>query len=112
MATGKLRESHRDNACDFIGEFSVTQSCEPCMKTNVSNTAKFFCNDCNEFLCDACKNPHTVYKPGRQDIVNIQDGKSVPLGVDMKGMDMCPEHGKEIEFFVRFIPSSAAVSVC
>ncbi|XP_052214869.1 uncharacterized protein LOC127833573 isoform X2 [Dreissena polymorpha] len=98
MATGKLRESNRDNAGDFIGECSVTQSCEPCMKTNVSKTATVFCNNCNEYLCDTCKNPHTVYKPGRHDIVNIQDRKSVPVGVDMKGMDICPEHGKEIEF--------------
>ncbi|KAH3704322.1 hypothetical protein DPMN_079378 [Dreissena polymorpha] len=101
MATGKLLESNRDNAGDFIGECSVTQSCEPCMKTNVSTTAMFFCNKCNEFLCDACKNPHTVYKTGRHDIVNIQERQSVPVGVDMKGMDICPEHGKELEFFCQ-----------
>ncbi|KAH3807835.1 hypothetical protein DPMN_136183 [Dreissena polymorpha] len=99
MATG--RESNRDNAGDFIGECFVTQFCETCMKDNVSNIAMFFCNECNQFLCDACKNPHTVYKHGKHDIVNIQDSKSVPVRVDMKGMDICPEHGKEVEFFCQ-----------
>ncbi|XP_052216614.1 uncharacterized protein LOC127834639 isoform X2 [Dreissena polymorpha] len=99
MATVKLCDSNRDSAGDFIGECSVTQSCEPCMKTNVSKTATVFCKDCNEFLCDACKNPHTVYKSGKHDIVNSHDRKSLLLGVDMKGMDKCQEHDKEIEFF-------------
>ncbi|KAH3805191.1 hypothetical protein DPMN_133487 [Dreissena polymorpha] len=99
MATVEKHGFKRDSAGDFIGEFSVTQSCEPCMKTNVSKTATFNCNDCDEFLCDACKNPHTVYKGGKHDIVKCRDRKSVPVGVGMKGLDICQEHDKEIEFF-------------
>ncbi|KAH3870639.1 hypothetical protein DPMN_033827 [Dreissena polymorpha] len=104
MATRRLQDSNRDNAGDFIGECAVTQSCEPCMKTNISKTATVFCKDCDEFLCDACKNPHIVYKPGKHDIAIIQDRKSVRVVVDMEGMDMCPEHGKDkkkIEFYCK-----------
>ncbi|KAH3805291.1 hypothetical protein DPMN_133589 [Dreissena polymorpha] len=99
MATAGLRDSNRDTAGDFIGECSVTQSCEPCMKNNVSKTSTVFCKDCDEFLCDACKNPHTVYKAGKHDIVKCQDSKSLPAGVDMKGLEICQEHGMEIYFF-------------
>ncbi|KAH3805290.1 hypothetical protein DPMN_133588 [Dreissena polymorpha] len=99
MATAGLRDSDRDTAGYFIGECSVTQSCEPCMKNNVSKTSTVFCKDCDEFLCNACKNPHTVYKAGKHDIVKCQDSKSLPAGVDMKGLEICQEHGMEIYFF-------------
>ncbi|KAH3803616.1 hypothetical protein DPMN_131881 [Dreissena polymorpha] len=102
MASRRLQDSNRDNAGDFIGECTVTQSCEPCMKTNISQTATVYCNDCKEFLCDTCKNPHTVYKPGKHDIAIIHARKSVRVAMDMEGMDMCPEHAKEkkkIEFY-------------
>ncbi|KAH3804175.1 hypothetical protein DPMN_132457 [Dreissena polymorpha] len=69
----KKTESNRDNAGDFIGSLSVTQSCDPCMKSNISKTATDFCVNCNEFLCDTCKHPHCVYKPGKHKIVAIQD---------------------------------------
>ncbi|KAH3803842.1 hypothetical protein DPMN_132110 [Dreissena polymorpha] len=101
MASRIFRDSNKDNAGDFIGESTVTQSCKPCMKTNVSNTATVFCKDCDEFLCDTCKNPHTVYKPGQHNIVNVQDTKSAPVIIDMKGMDKCHEHGRDIEFFCQ-----------
>ncbi|XP_052215021.1 E3 ubiquitin-protein ligase TRIM22-like [Dreissena polymorpha] len=101
MASRIFRDSNRDNAGDFIGESTVTQSCEPCMKTNISKTATVLCKDCDEFLCDTCKNPHTVYKPGQHKIINLQDKKSALVMIDMKGMDKCHEHGRDIEFFCQ-----------
>ncbi|KAH3801502.1 uncharacterized protein LOC127839927 [Dreissena polymorpha] len=95
MATGGARDSIRENAGDFIGEFSVTQSCEPCMKSNISKTATVFCDDCLEYLCDSCKNPHIVYKPGKHNIVGFFDI------VEMKGLDRCQEHNKKIKFFCQ-----------
>ncbi|KAH3803823.1 hypothetical protein DPMN_132091 [Dreissena polymorpha] len=71
------------------------------MKTNVSKTGTVFCKDCDEFLCDTCKNPHTVYKPGQHNIFNGQDTKSAPVIIDIKGMDKCHEHGRDIEFFCQ-----------
>ncbi|XP_052222642.1 uncharacterized protein LOC127838718 isoform X5 [Dreissena polymorpha] len=101
MASKRFVDSNRDNAGDFIGESAVTQSCEPCMKTNISKTATVFCKDCDEYLCDTCKNPHTVYKPGQHNIVNSQGSKSSSVILDMKGMDKCHEHAREIEFFCQ-----------
>ncbi|KAH3803485.1 hypothetical protein DPMN_131746 [Dreissena polymorpha] len=101
MASKRFVDSNRDNAGDFIGESAVTQSCEPCIKSNISKTATVVCKDCDEFLCDACTNPHRVYKPGQHNIVNVQDHKSAPVILDMKGMDKCHEHGREIEFFCQ-----------
>ncbi|KAH3876526.1 hypothetical protein DPMN_000371 [Dreissena polymorpha] len=101
MASRRLHDSNGDNAGDFIGECTVTQSCEPCTKSNVSKTATVFCKGCNEFVCDACKNPHTVYKAGKHNIVNLQDNKSAPVIIDMKGMHKCNEHAREIEFFCK-----------
>ncbi|KAH3870487.1 hypothetical protein DPMN_033675 [Dreissena polymorpha] len=101
MASRIFRGSNKDNAGDFIGESTVTQSCEPCMKTNISKTATVFCKDCDEFLCDTCKNPHTVYKPGQHNIVNVPENKSAPVILDMKGFDKCHEHAREIVFFCQ-----------
>ncbi|KAH3803799.1 hypothetical protein DPMN_132067 [Dreissena polymorpha] len=71
------------------------------MKTNISKTATVFCKDCDEFLCETCKNPHTVYKPGQHNIVNLHDNISSPVIIDMKGLDKCHEHEQEIEFFCQ-----------
>ncbi|KAH3810576.1 hypothetical protein DPMN_138969 [Dreissena polymorpha] len=101
MASRRLQDSNRGNAGDFIGESSVTQSCAPCKKTNISKIASVFCKDCDEYLCDTCKNPHTVYKPGKHEIVNFQDKKSAPVIIDMNGMDKCHDHGRDIEFFCQ-----------
>ncbi|XP_052265911.1 uncharacterized protein LOC127868310 isoform X1 [Dreissena polymorpha] len=101
MASRIFRGSNKDNAGDFIGESTVTQSCEPCMKTNISKTATVFCKDCDEFLCETCKNPHTVYKPGQHNIVNVPENKSAPVILDMKGFDKCQEHAREIVFFCQ-----------
>ncbi|KAH3726748.1 hypothetical protein DPMN_052617 [Dreissena polymorpha] len=101
MASRTFRDSNKDNAGDFIGGSTVTQSCEPCLKTNISKTATVFCKDCDEYLCDACKNPHTVYKPGQHNIVNLQDNKYAPEIIDMNGMDKCHEHEREMEFFCQ-----------
>ncbi|KAH3803852.1 hypothetical protein DPMN_132122 [Dreissena polymorpha] len=74
-------------------------------------TATVFCKDCDEYMCDAFKNPHTVYNIGEHDIVIFQNKKSVPVLMDMKGTDKCPEHGREIEFFCQDHLSYVAVRV-
>ncbi|XP_052217330.1 uncharacterized protein LOC127835101 isoform X4 [Dreissena polymorpha] len=99
MATGGLHESNRGNASDFFGECAITQSCEPCMKANIAKAATVLCKDCNEYLCETCRNPHVVYKGGKHDVVSIQDKESSTVVVDMKGKDKCSEHGKGFEFY-------------
>ncbi|KAH3810455.1 hypothetical protein DPMN_138847 [Dreissena polymorpha] len=101
MASIIFRDSNGDNAGDFIGESTVTQSCEPCMKTNTSKTATVFCKDCDEYMCDTCKNPHTTYKTDQHTLVNFLDNKSAPVMIDMKGINKCNEHGRDIEFFCQ-----------
>ncbi|KAH3810240.1 uncharacterized protein LOC127836519 [Dreissena polymorpha] len=101
MTSRIFLDSNRDSAGDFIGECTVIQLCEPCMKTNLSNNASVFCKDCDEYLCDACKNSHTVHKTGQHEIFKFQDKKSALVMIDMKGMDKCHEHGRDIEFFCQ-----------
>ncbi|KAH3810575.1 hypothetical protein DPMN_138968 [Dreissena polymorpha] len=101
MASIIFRDSNGDNAGDFIGESTVTQSCEPCMKTNKSKTATVFCKECDEYMCDTCKNPHTTYKTDQHTLVNFLDKKSAPVMIDMKGINKCNEHGRDIEFFCQ-----------
>ncbi|XP_052215880.1 uncharacterized protein LOC127834239 [Dreissena polymorpha] len=99
MATGGLHESNRGNASDFFGECAITQSCEPCMKANIAKAATVLCKDCNEYLCETCRNPHIIYKGGKHGVVSIQDKESSTVVVDMKGMDKCSQHGKGFEFY-------------
>ncbi|KAH3804162.1 hypothetical protein DPMN_132444 [Dreissena polymorpha] len=92
-ATGiqKKTDSKRENAGDFIGQLSVTQSCDPCMKSNITKTASYFCENCDEFLCETCKNPHCVYKPGKHDIVGSQDIVDINNG-QVSGEEMYPRN--------------------
>ncbi|KAH3870593.1 hypothetical protein DPMN_033781 [Dreissena polymorpha] len=83
MASRRLQDSNRDNGGNFVGESVVTQSCEPCMKTNVSKTAFFSARIVMNTCAIRAKNPHTVYKPGQHNIVNVQDNTSAPIILDM-----------------------------
>ncbi|KAH3731060.1 hypothetical protein DPMN_057065 [Dreissena polymorpha] len=103
--------SNRGNTCDFIGECTVTQSCEPRMKTNPSKVATLFCKDCHEFLCETCRNPNIAYKSGQHGLVIIQERESSKVVVDMTRMYMCKEHGKELIFSAKTILNYAALPV-
>ncbi|KAH3731042.1 hypothetical protein DPMN_057047 [Dreissena polymorpha] len=93
MASAGLNDSNRGSASDFLEDCTATQTCEPCMKTNTSKAATLFCKDCQELLCETCRNPHIAYKSGNHDIVTQENV------VGMKGMDRCKEHGMLFEFF-------------
>ncbi|KAH3804193.1 hypothetical protein DPMN_132475 [Dreissena polymorpha] len=97
MATAKRTQnkmdSNRDNAGEFIGSLYVTQSCNPCDRSNISKTATYFCVNCDEFLCDTCTHPHFVYKHGKHKIIGIRDM------LDMKGLDRCQEHSQEVKLY-------------
>ncbi|KAH3812798.1 hypothetical protein DPMN_141237 [Dreissena polymorpha] len=41
MATERLLGSNRGNAGDFIGECTVSQSCEPCINSNELKRERF-----------------------------------------------------------------------
>ncbi|KAH3809816.1 uncharacterized protein LOC127835187 [Dreissena polymorpha] len=99
MATGGQIVSNQFNSSDAIEPSVVIRSCEPCSRDGSATKATVFCKVCKEILCDECSRPHTKYKPGRHDIVNIQDMGSAAVMVDMKDMDVCEEHGKAIEFY-------------
>ncbi|KAH3813012.1 hypothetical protein DPMN_141460 [Dreissena polymorpha] len=87
------------NSSDMPGECVVIQSCEPCVRNNSSTTATVFCKICNELFCDQCNHLHKIFKPGKHDVVGIEDIDSVPVKVDMKGIDICHEHDEKIRFY-------------
>ncbi|KAH3809827.1 uncharacterized protein LOC127835189 isoform X1 [Dreissena polymorpha] len=99
MATGEQIVSNQFNSSDVIEPSVVIRSCEPCSRDGSATKATVFCKVCKEILCDECSKPHTKYKPGRHDIVNIQDMGSAAVMVDMKDLDLCEEHGKAIKFY-------------
>ncbi|KAH3728278.1 hypothetical protein DPMN_054232 [Dreissena polymorpha] len=80
-------------------EHDAETACQPCKRKHKSETATRFYKSCTEFLCNECSNNHQIYIPGRHDLVNIQNMKTLPVVVDVNRMDMCKEHNKEIEFF-------------
>ncbi|KAH3844318.1 uncharacterized protein LOC127872767 [Dreissena polymorpha] len=60
-----------------------------------------FSADCTELFCDQCSHLHTIFKPGKYDIISVADMDSVRVRVDMKGMDVCQEHDKKIKFYCQ-----------
>ncbi|KAH3809539.1 uncharacterized protein LOC127833493 [Dreissena polymorpha] len=114
MASKRLQDSNRDNAGDFIGESAVTQSCEPCMKTNVSKTDTVFCKDCDEYLCDMCTNPHTVYKPVETSPISLSSQpRSITLEL-LVSVDLQKTADDKEEGFLTglvFLPNGRLVAV-
>ena len=59
--------------------------------------ANVYCSECKQFQCDECMNAHTVYDVmDGHTIVTIEKAKLAKVKVDMKSMDYCKVHKKEI----------------
>ncbi|XP_052215219.1 uncharacterized protein LOC127833809 isoform X1 [Dreissena polymorpha] len=99
MAEGGNIDAGVDVSSDMTGDCIVIRSCEPCMRKKSANTASVICKVCNEHLCGPCSHLHEIYKPGEHKMVVIESVNSTPVEVNMKGMNMCQEHGKKIKFF-------------
>ncbi|KAH3807227.1 hypothetical protein DPMN_135562 [Dreissena polymorpha] len=98
MATGGQTSSSQDAAIEDTTE-CVVRPCEPCVRNESSNYATVFCKECKELLCDECKKPHTIYRPGKHKLVSILDMNTASVVSEMRGTDICEEHGMKIEFY-------------
>ncbi|KAH3711281.1 uncharacterized protein LOC127857354 [Dreissena polymorpha] len=108
MASFSRNVVNQDNSSDSASDNIVDRSCEPCMKNSLTNKATLFCltnkatlicKVCNVLLCDQCRHPHTIHIVGKHEIVRIKGMDSVPVVVDMIGMNTCQSHGKKIKYY-------------
>ncbi|XP_052273342.1 uncharacterized protein LOC127873489 isoform X2 [Dreissena polymorpha] len=79
--------SNQDKASDFDYKCDAMPLCEPCFRNKSSKAATVFCKDCSELFCDQCSHLHTIFKPGKHDIIIVADIDSIRVVVDMKGID-------------------------
>ncbi|XP_053404867.1 uncharacterized protein LOC128558724 [Mercenaria mercenaria] len=74
--------------------------CQPCSSKDKQTVADVFCSICDEFQCLDCSNIHKAYAfMKNHKLVNAIDIKAKPVSFDMKGLDQCDEHQKQLEFF-------------
>ncbi|KAH3844266.1 tripartite motif-containing protein 5-like isoform X1 [Dreissena polymorpha] len=93
--------SNQDKASDFDYKCDAMPLCEPCFRNKSSKAATVFCKDCSELFCDQCSHLHTIFKPGKHDIIIVADIDSIRVVVDMKGKDVCQEHNEKIKFYCQ-----------
>ena len=75
--------------------------CAPCLRKKTTTLATVYCRMCKQFQCSECQSFHSIF-PGMfgHDIV---EADTVEPGheVDLKGLDICSDHGKMLEFLCK-----------
>ncbi|XP_053389259.1 protein wech-like [Mercenaria mercenaria] len=100
MAESSKLKSNKNSSGDAVPGRKEQILCQPCSQKDLQTTADVFCSDCDEFQCNECKKAHTVYTfMKNHKLVNASEVKSKPSSFDMKGIDICEQHGKLLEFF-------------
>jgi len=77
--------------------------CAPCLRTNTEVDAKRFCYDCQEYQCKKCskkcRQSHALFKAvSGQKLQRIKERNAFSLSVDMKGLDICKQHNKPLQY--------------
>lgn len=79
--------------------------CEPCQSTSEKNQARFFCTECNEYLCTECQKTHRKLKFSRSHMTVETTAKTrarIPLYMEYSKLLKCDAHtDKYIEFFCK-----------
>lgn len=79
-----LCSSCRDNHQKFqklrdheIQQLSANPSiCKPCKSNDIVREARFFCDNCDEYMCNTCKDVHNKFKKLREHtVLDIQERK-------------------------------------
>lgn len=85
---------------DEVGGNRKQQRCKPCENDNKNTVGELFCMDCCEFLCEECSNIHKKFGfMSGHEIVEANKAKPPKPKMDMKGLDTCDKHNKQLEFF-------------
>ncbi|XP_053389325.1 uncharacterized protein LOC128552316 [Mercenaria mercenaria] len=97
----KGSENMENNSADDAVPGRVEQVlCQPCSSKGKQTIADVFCSICDEFQCMDCSNIHKTYAfMKNHKLVNAKDIKEKPVSFDMKGLDQCDQHHKDLEFF-------------
>ncbi|XP_045185931.2 uncharacterized protein LOC123543932 [Mercenaria mercenaria] len=94
-------ENMENNSADDAVPGRIEQVlCQPCSSKDKQTEADVFCSICDEFQCTDCSNIHKTYAfMKNHELVNAKDIKEKPVSFDMKGLDQCDQHHKDLEFF-------------
>ncbi|XP_053404895.1 E3 ubiquitin-protein ligase TRIM71-like [Mercenaria mercenaria] len=100
MAESSNKISAKISSGDAVPGRKEQILCQPCSRKDLQTTADVFCSECDEFQCNDCSKAHTVYMfMNSHTLVNATEVKPKPSSFDMKGMDICEQHGKLLELF-------------
>ncbi|XP_045183871.2 E3 ubiquitin-protein ligase TRIM17-like [Mercenaria mercenaria] len=97
----KRSENMENNSADDAVPGRIDQVlCQPCSSKGKQTEANVFCSICDEFQCMDCSNIHKTYAfMKNHKLVDAKDIKEKPISFDMKGLDQCDQHHKDLEFF-------------
>ena len=79
--------------------------CSPCNYEGVKKEAKFYCPQCQDYLCDSCKSAHQKMSASRNH--KVVSGSAIPRKQanksteGIKGKVQCPCSGKDIAIYCK-----------
>ncbi|XP_052073611.1 uncharacterized protein LOC127711560 [Mytilus californianus] len=75
--------------------------CGVCDYRHISKTSVFWCSECDEGLCEECKDHHAASKGTRGHIIVLQtDYQSLPSYI-LEITQTCPKHNEKYQIFCR-----------
>ncbi|XP_045184988.2 uncharacterized protein LOC123542995 [Mercenaria mercenaria] len=100
MAANGNENMEYNSADDAVPGRTEKLLCQPCSSKDKQTEAGVFCSICDEFQCMDCSNIHKMYAfMKNHKLVNAKGIKKKPASFDMKGLDKCVQHHKDLEFF-------------
>ena len=82
-----------------VGGRKAKQKCSPCVKKNKNTLADKYCKECRQFQCKECSQCHEIFDfMSGHELVPAQEVVSVPVKVDMKGLDICKDHKDKFKY--------------
>lgn len=74
--------------------------CNPCKNEGLETVAALYCKSCKEFQCDECCKYHGRFALLKgHEIVDLKNAEAPRFTFDLKGLELCKNHKKKLEFY-------------
>ncbi|CAG2239789.1 unnamed protein product [Mytilus edulis] len=96
-----LSEKDADRHNLYLSMSSKLTVCGVCEYRNINKQSVVWCLECDEGLCEECKEHHTASKGSRNhSIVPVSEYQQIPSGI-LEITQTCPKHSEKYQIFCK-----------
>lgn len=85
--------------------------CQPCLRDKKKTIPQLFCKTCRQYQCKNCNKQHDKFLPGHE-VVKANEASALDTEVDLQGLDNCPKHREQFEYYCKSHKKLCCKSCC